>query len=115
METVNYPISMIEIKKHLMRTKQIAKLLHYCAGNLWYTIELEINGVSSTWKFPISTIQHETEYFLPQEEDEDEIEFEYIGLSEDLGTTPFEPEVRASELSRWLAMAYENGTLGPLN
>lgn len=114
MENTTYPISIVEIKKQLLKTKQMAKLLHYSGGKLWYTIELEVNGNVTTWKFPIHTVVNKTEYFLPEYEGDDEIEFNYFDLSEDLGDTPFESEVRASELNRWIAFAYDNQELGQL-
>ena len=63
MENATYPISEIEIKKQLLKTKQMAKLLHYAGGKLWYTIELDVNGTVSTWKFPIHTVEDKTTYF----------------------------------------------------
>lgn len=95
----------LEVKKQLYKSKAMAKLSHYVSGNIYYTVELE-DGI---YQFPISTVEEKVEYFLPEHEGDDEIDFEYIQLSEDLGTTPFYAEMKGSDLNRWIAMAIKAG------
>ncbi len=83
-----------EIKKDLYRSKNMAKFSHYISGNLYYTVEL-VDGI---FQFIIPTI--EVDYIEPLEDGEDEREI--IKLSEDLGSTSFEKEMRGSELIRWI-------------
>jgi len=88
------------VKKDLYKSKAVAKLSHYAEGELFYDVELS-NG---TYRFPISTTENEIEYTVA-DDGGDELEFEYIKLSEDLGATPFYPEMKGSDLNRWIAMA----------
>lgn len=94
-----------EVKKDLYKSKAMAKFSHYVSGNIYYTVDLE----DGTYQFPMSTIEEKTEYFLPEHEGDDEVEFEYIDLSTDLGTTPFYAEMKGSDLNRWIAKAIKAG------
>jgi hypothetical protein len=78
-----------EVKKELLKNKTVAKLSHYCAGNLYYQVQLE----SGLYQFPISTIESEGEV---------------ISLSSDLGTTQFDSEIKASFLNRWIDKAIKS-------
>jgi hypothetical protein len=98
-------INETEVKKDLFRSKAMAKFSHYTAGNLYYQVEL-VDGV---YQFPISTIDINMRYELATDGG-DEIEFEEITLSEDLGTTTFSAEIRGSELSRWISKAIKAET-----
>ena len=80
-------INETEVKKDLFKSKAMAGFSHYMAGNLYYQVEL-VDGV---YQFPIST-------------------YSYPNLSEDLGTTTFNAEIRGSELSRWISKAIKNET-----
>ena len=74
----------------------MAKFSHYVSGNLYYTVELAIG----TYQFPISTVEkNENEFGMA------------IGLklSEDLGTTEFNAEIKGSDLNRWIAKAIDKG------
>ena len=85
-----------EVKKDLYKSKNMAKLSHYISGNLYYTVEL-INGI---YQFPISAVeQNKNEFGIA------------IGLklSSDLGTTPFESEMKGSDLNRWIVKAIDKG------
>ena len=93
----------IEMKKDLIKSKAMAKFSHYIAGNLYYNVEV----FGEIYQFPISTIEKNMRYELATDGG-DEIEFEEITLSEDLGTTRFEAEIRGSELSRWISKAIKN-------
>ena len=85
-------MTITDIKKELYKSKVNAKFSHYCAGKLFYTVELQ-NG--QIFQFPINTTEAKYEGG--------------IQLSSDLGNTPFNAEIRASELNRWIAKAYEKG------
>lgn len=83
-----------EVKKDLYKSKNMAKFSHYVSGNLYYTVELAIG----TYQFPISTVEkNENEFGVS------------IGLklSEDLGTTEFNAEIKGSDLNRWIAKAID--------
>ena len=88
-----------EVKKDLYKSKVNAKFSHYAEGKLFYTVKLN----DGNYMFPIKTI--ETDYIEPLNEGEDEREI--IILSSDLGSTPFNSEMRASELNRWVAKSIE--------
>lgn len=94
----------MDVKKDLYKSKAMAKFSHYVSGNLYYTVKLE----SGVYQFPMSTVENKIEYSLA-DDGGDELEFEYIDLSSDLGTTTFYAEMRGSELSRWISMAIKSG------
>ncbi len=85
-----------EVKKELLKNKTVAKLSHYCAGNLYYQVQLE----SGLYQFPISTIESEGEI---------------ISLSSDLGTTQFDFEIKASFLNRWIDKAIKSSEFIKVN
>lgn len=87
-----------EIKKDLYKTKVSAKLDRYCHGNVYYNVEV----LGNTYQFPIATTETVAKTV-------DGFKFDTIGLSSDLGTTPFHSEMKASELNRWIKKAFENG------
>ena len=92
-----------EIRKELYKSKVMAKFSHYSYGNLYYTVELE----EGKYQFPIEVVEKTTEYFLPENPGEDEVEFDHILLSSDLGTTSFYTEIIGSELGRWIVKAID--------
>jgi hypothetical protein len=94
-----------EIKKDLFKSKAMAKFNHYIAGNLYYNVEV----FGEVYEFPISTIQ-EGPTFNDDESGLSMYEVETVILSEDLGTTRFESEIRGSELARWISKAIKNET-----
>ena len=89
-----------EVKKDLYKSKNMAKLSHYVSGNLYYTVEL----ADGTYQFPISTIEE-----VETEVTEDGHTAIVIQLSEDLGTTTFESEMKGSDLNRWITKAIDKG------
>ncbi len=95
----------IEIKKDLMKSKNMATFSHYIAGNLYYNVVI----MGELYEFPISTIQ-EGPTFNDDESGLSMYEVETVILSEDLGTTRFEAEIRGSELARWISKAIKNET-----
>lgn len=90
-----------EIKKDLFKSKAMAKFSHYIAGNLYYNIEV----FGDMYEFPISTVEQ-----VEIEVTENGHTAEVTQLSEDLGTTRFESEIRGSELSRWISKAIKAET-----
>ena len=89
-----------EIKKDLMRSKNMAGFSHYKRGKLFYNVQLA-DGI---YQFPIATV--EIDYIEPEFEGEDEREI--LVLSEDLGETSFNAEIRGSELARWIQKAIKD-------
>lgn len=89
-----------EIKKDLYKSKAMAKLSHYVSGNLYYTVELA-DGV---YQFPIATTEEKWDGTYV-----DGNENIVMNLSEDLGTTTFEAQMKGSDLNRWISKAVSNG------
>ena len=91
-----------EVKKYLYRNKELKAVFnYYLAGKLYYSVQLE-DGV---YQFPINTV--EVDYIdNPNDPEADKIEV-VTGLSTDLGITPFEREVKASLLNRWIDKAID--------
>lgn len=97
----------LEVKKELLRSKEVAKLSHYVSGNLYYTVKLE----SGVYQFPMSTVEERKFKLVEETSDGDVVlhSFTSKGLSSDLGTTTFSVEMRGSELNRWIAKAIKSG------
>lgn len=92
-----------EVKKDLYKSKNKAKLSHYVSGNLYYNVEL----TEGTYQFPIATVEREKRYYT---KGETAIVLEDVmKLSEDLGTTTFESEMKGSDLNRWISKAIDKG------
>jgi len=80
-----------DVKKDLYKSKEIAKLSRYVAGNIYYKVKVDGN----VYEFPIPTVvESDTVYDQPQ-----------YTLSDDLGTTTFYDEMKGSELNRWISKA----------
>ena len=95
----------VELKKDLMKSKTMARFSHYIAGNLYYNVEV----FGELYQFPIATTQ-EGPTFNDDETGLSMYEVETVILSEDLGTTRFEAEIRGSELARWISKSIKNET-----
>lgn len=89
----------IEIKKDLMKSKNMATFSHYIAGNLYYNVVI----MDELYQFPIATVEEviETDSFEREE-------IQTLKLSSDLGTTTFDAKIRGSELARWISKAIKN-------
>lgn len=87
-----------EIKKDLMRSKNMAGFSHYKAGKLFYNVELS-DGV---YQFPIVTVER-IQFGIEETAYRDSYH-----LSSDLGETSFNAEIRGSELARWIQKAIKN-------
>jgi hypothetical protein len=85
-----------EVKKDLYRSKNMAKFSHYVFGNLYYTIEL-VDGI---YQFIIETVAEDTDATT-------RLGRSLLYISEDLGSTSFEKEMRGSELIRWIQKSIE--------
>jgi hypothetical protein len=85
-----------EIKKDLYKSKNMAKFSHYVSGNLYYTVKLT-DGI---YQFPIATVEG-------YNADINGDKYYEIKLSEDLGTTTFEKEMKGSDLNRWISRAID--------
>lgn len=91
-----------EVKKDLYKSKVNAKFAYYCQGSLYYSVET-LGGV---YQFPIETTEKITRNFSVGDEVE-VIAENVLSLSSDLGTTPFNSEIKASDLNRWIAKAID--------
>ncbi len=88
-----------EVKKYLYKNKELkAKFSHYVSGNLYYTVQLE----DGLYQFPISTVEEGST-------------LNDVALSQDLGTTVFDSEIKASELNRWITKSIDNGEFTKLS
>jgi hypothetical protein len=101
-----------EIKKDLYKSKVMANFSHYVSGNLYYTVMIG----DDKYQFPIETITAITkkESIFPEGGRgwvEIDVKTDKYSLSEDLGTTAFNAEIKASELIRWIGKALEKGEL----
>lgn len=86
-----------EIRKELYKLKTLAKFSHYVSGNIYYTVDLTVGR----FQFPIPTVETTTNWRSLAGKDG-------IQLSEDLGTTTFESQMKGSELIRWINKAIDN-------
>lgn len=106
----------IDIKK-IVGNGNIAKMSHVISGNMYYTVDTG-DGI---YQFPIKCFQNETGAFFKMStisKASPEINMNYIPfekqiytLSEDIGTTTFNAEIKAMELMRWIRKAIENDEL----
>ena len=97
-----------EVKKDLYKSKNMAKFSHYVSGNLYYNVEL-VDGI---YQFPILTVDEIHEHYYQDMGDGltlGRTRVTGLELSEDLGTTVFNAEVKGSELNRWISKAIDKG------
>ena len=95
-----------ELKKELMKTKVMAEFTHYCAGNLYY----KVWTAEGTYQFPIATIEniHSVSNVNGFTDMDGNVEtYDVVELSQDLGTTAFNAEEKASMLWRWIDKAID--------
>ncbi len=95
-----------DVKKDLYKSKAMAKFSHYVSGNLYYRVELA-DGI---YQFPIATIEEGITYNVAISSDgvSNLDDVTTIQLSEDLGQTSFEAEIKGSDLNRWISKAIKN-------
>jgi len=82
-----------EIKKDLYKSKNMAYFSHYQSGDLYYNVVV----MDALYQFPIAVVDG----YSSRLDETDGL----CTLSEDLGITPFEAEMKGSELIRWMQMA----------
>lgn len=110
METVNTStISAIEVKKELYKTKVNAKFSHFENNNMYYTLEL----AEGKFIFPIATAVKKTIKVI--EDDEVIASFEIEKATADTKGATFGPEVKGSELNRWIEKAIKNDDFVKIN
>lgn len=90
-----------KVKIELYKSKVMAKFSHYVSGNLYYTVQME----DGKYQFPIETVDGSEEYDSEGS----------VRLSADLGTTPFNAEMKGSELNRWIGKAISKEEFIKLN
>jgi hypothetical protein len=106
----------IDIKK-IVGSGNVAKLSHVIAGNMYYTVDTG-DGI---YQFPLKSFNSESGAFFKMStvsKTSPEINMNYIPfeksvytISEDIGTTTFNAEIKAMELMRWIRKAIENDEL----
>ncbi len=89
-----------EIKKETIKNKIIANFSHYVQGSLYYRIVL----ADGTYQFPI----HVTEKINIGSLDKNGNPYDELSFSNDIGTTSFEAQMKASLLNRWIEKAIKN-------
>lgn len=100
LEEENFRKYMLEndVKKDLYKSKNMAKFSHYVSGNLYYRVDL----ADGTYQFPIATVEEVEDNYTDGIIEETNLK---IQLSEDLGQTSFEAEIKGSDLNRWISKA----------
>jgi hypothetical protein len=106
----------IEIKK-LVGNGNIAKLSHTIEGNMYYNIKTE----DGLYQFSIpGFVKEKTQMFHIKTvtTPSGEVKMEYVPakgyfytVSDDVGTTTFNAEIKAIELMRWVRKAIENNEI----
>ncbi len=106
----------IDIKK-IVGNGNIAKLSHVIAGNMYYTVD----SGDGIYQFPIKGFSDESGAFFKlnaKTQVSPNVGMNYVAfekqvytLSEDVGTTTFNAEIKAMELMRWIRKAIENEEL----
>lgn len=110
METTNVStISAIDVKKELYKTKVNAKFSHFENNKLFYTVELE----SGKYIFQIPTAVKKTIKIM--EDDEVIATYEVEKATVDTNGATFGPEVKASELNRWIEKSIKNDDFVKIN
>jgi hypothetical protein len=100
METQTKTIDKNKVKIELYKSKAMATFSHYVAGNLYYTVELS-DGI---YQFPIETVENVDDIYTDGIIEETNSK---LILTADLGTTPFNAEMKGSELNRWIGKAID--------
>jgi hypothetical protein len=106
----------IEIKK-LVGNGNMAKLSHVIEGNMYYNVQTE----DGLYQFPIAGFEKESHQTFTMKTvtlPSGDIKVEYVPIkgyvhrvSDDIGTTTFNAEIKAIELMRWIRKAIENNEI----
>lgn len=107
-----------EIKKDLYKTKENAEFSFYRKGQLFY----EVNILGNRYSFPLNVVENTSKEVslvknLKTEKNGlgtkvaiDVVTYvDTIKLSDDLGNTDFNRDIKGSELIRWITKAIDNG------
>jgi hypothetical protein len=105
-----------EVKKELYKSKVNARLDRVEKAVMYYEVELS----DGTYQFPIDTVEpvdailYKLEANVQESKTEHDaaltytkVKERYFTRSSDLGSTPFLPLMKASELNRWIGKAIE--------
>jgi hypothetical protein len=106
----NQKVDKIEVKKDLYKSKAIAKLMYYNPnnGDLMYSVQ----ALGKTYEFPIHTIQNTTikhKFSKFEEKAFVDIEIGTIKLNDELKGAQWPPEIKGSDLNRWIGQAIDAG------
>ncbi len=106
----------IEIKK-LVGNGNVARLSHVIEGNMYYNIQTE----DGLYQFPIKGFVKESAQMFSMKTitlPSGSLVVEYVPVigsvhrvSEDIGTTTFNAEIKAIEVMRWIRKAIENNEI----
>jgi len=106
----------IEIKK-LVGNGNMAKLSHVIEGNMYYNVQTE----DGLYQFPIAGFVKESHQMFMMKTvtlPSGSVKVEYVPVkccsyrvSDDIGTTTFNSEIKAIELMRWIRKAIENNEI----
>jgi hypothetical protein len=106
----------IEIKK-LVGNGNIAKLSHVIEGNMYYNVQTE----DGLYQFPIKGFVKESSQMFSMKTvtlPSGSLVVEYVPIegyvyrvSDDIGTTTFNAEIKAMEVMRWIRKAIENNEI----
>lgn len=102
-------ISAIDVKKELYKSKTNAKFSHFENNKMFYTVELE----EGKFIFPIPTSIKKTIKVI--EDDEVIASFEIDKAAADVSGAVFGPEVKGSDLNRWIEKAIKNDDFIKIN
>jgi hypothetical protein len=106
----------IEIKK-LVGNGNMAKLSHVIEGNMYYNVQTE----DGLYQFPICGFVKESAPLFKMVTDKNasdglvvnykSVDRGLYSVSDDIGTTTFNAEIKAIELMRWIRKAIENNEI----
>ena len=106
----------IEIKK-LVGNGNVARLSHVIEGNMYYNVQTE----DGLYQFPIKGFVKEKNQLFNMKTatfPSGELKVEYVPVSgslykvsDDIGTTTFNAEIKAMEVMRWIRKAIEDNEI----
>jgi hypothetical protein len=99
-----------EVKKDLYKSKAVAKLSHYDGdtGQLVYIVELF--GIPH--QFPLKVYEYvDEEVEVKLDANQGIVTVTKMRLADDLRGAKFAPEIKGSNLNRWIVKAIENSEL----
>ncbi len=104
-----------DVKKELYKSKVTAKLMDVTEGKMFYSVQLE----DGLYRFPVDQVKEvggplykleaKTQTSPTISLTYTKLEEKCFSLSAELGKTSFYPEMKASELNRWIERAIKDG------